>query len=208
MDEPTMNSLVQRLEQLERGNHHLKLILVLVLVVSAALLVMGQTKYGKVTKVIEAEQFVLQDAPGRVRAVLGVIENGGAVLSFMNKDGKMVLGVGVTAKDAPSVELYPDGKRRAALQALSADGPVNLEFTNKQGTAVLGIGVTPNGTPGLSLYGPDWKARAVLQIPNDEDSKFAYVDRYGCIQAELKPPKGQPVMCFFNDSGKLVWSAP
>ena len=71
MNEPSMEIIGQRLSHLERENRRFKYGGVLLLIVIAALIMMGQAKPSKVAKVIEAERFVLKDDEGKVRATLG-----------------------------------------------------------------------------------------------------------------------------------------
>ncbi len=97
MNEPTLE---QRLDRLERENRCLKRAGALALAVIAAVVLMGQATGAKVPKVIEAERFVVRDASGNTRAVLGstVLETTqtGAVekrppssLVLFDKDGKV-----------------------------------------------------------------------------------------------------------------------
>jgi len=88
MNEPTMDKLVQRLDLMEHQNRHLKRIGSLVLVVIAAVVLMGQAKSSKVAKVIEAEKFVVRDMSGKVRAALQISAEGGPSLDLYDKNGK------------------------------------------------------------------------------------------------------------------------
>ena len=120
MNEPTMDPLARRLDQVERENRWLKQAGVLALAVIAAVVLMGQAASklappGKPGKVIGAEQFIVHDARGGVRATLGTLPDGtvrlvlydrgnpgdtrvilsagpegSPVLSFSDKDGKII----------------------------------------------------------------------------------------------------------------------
>lgn len=69
MNEPTRDTLTQRLDRLERQNWRLKQMAGLILVGIAALVLMGEAL--PKSRTVEAEEFVLKDASGRVRAILG-----------------------------------------------------------------------------------------------------------------------------------------
>jgi len=75
MNEPTMETLARRLDRVERENRRLKRSGVVALAVIAAVGLMGQATKGKVAKVIEAEKFIVRDASGKVRGVLGAHED-------------------------------------------------------------------------------------------------------------------------------------
>ncbi len=81
MTEPTMETLAQRLDRVERENRSLKQAGVVALVVIAAVVLMGQATWklappGKPGKVVGAEQFIVHDARGGVRATLGTLPDG------------------------------------------------------------------------------------------------------------------------------------
>ena len=81
MNEPTMETLARRLDKVERENQRLKRSGVVALAVIAAIVLMGQAASklappGKPGKVVGAEQFIVHDARGGVRATLGTLPDG------------------------------------------------------------------------------------------------------------------------------------
>ncbi len=81
MIEPTMETLERRLDRVERENRWLKRAGVIALAVIAAVVLMGQGMRktpppGKPGKIVGAEQFIVHDARGGVRAELGTLPNG------------------------------------------------------------------------------------------------------------------------------------
>ncbi len=81
MIDPTMKTLARRLDKVERENRWLKRSGVVALAVIAAIVLMGQAASklappGKPGKVVGAEQFIVHDARGGVRAELGTLPNG------------------------------------------------------------------------------------------------------------------------------------
>jgi hypothetical protein len=97
MDELALESLAKRVERLERVNRWLGLRMVLV-VLGLAWLVWALTRHG----VVEARRFILLDAQGSPRAVLGMSSAG-------SHGGKPSIGI-----------LDPRGKVRASLGYLWA----------------------------------------------------------------------------------------
>ena len=103
MGELTMETLAKRLGRLERENRCLKLAGALVLVLVAAVVLMGQGTSdfpppGKPGYVVAAEHFILHDARGGVRAELGTLPGGTVRLILYDRgygEGRhVVLGVG------------------------------------------------------------------------------------------------------------------
>ncbi len=81
MNEPTMETLARRLDRVERENQRLMRIGAVALAVIVAVVLMGQATWklappGKPGKVVGAEQFIVHDARGGVRAVLGTLPDG------------------------------------------------------------------------------------------------------------------------------------
>ncbi len=81
MSEATIESLARRVDKVERENRWLKRAGVIALAVIAAIVLMGQAASklappGKPGKVVGAEQFIVHDARGGVRAVLGTLPDG------------------------------------------------------------------------------------------------------------------------------------
>src|SRR3990172_7128596 len=62
-------NIAERLDRLERENRWWKRVVIVILVIVGSVGLMGQTPSGR--RVVEAERFVLKDADGRIRGVLG-----------------------------------------------------------------------------------------------------------------------------------------
>jgi hypothetical protein len=127
MNETSLDALTQRVDRLERENHRLKRTEILVIVAFGALALMGQTMpNGKVAKVIEAERFVLRDARGRERAVLGMVADKIA-----------------RASTDPSLDFYAvDGVRRVRLGISPFWSDPSLDFYAKDGGDRISLGVS------------------------------------------------------------------
>ncbi len=81
MSEPTMETLARRLDRVERENRRLKRAGIVAVAGIAAIVLMGQAASklappGKPGKVVGAEQFIVHDARGGVRATLGTLPDG------------------------------------------------------------------------------------------------------------------------------------
>ena len=133
MNEPTMNSMVQRLDRLERENRWLKRIGALVVVGIAAVVLMGQAKPSKVAKVIEAEEIIIRDKNKQMRvsiSSLGIHVLNAEEVTSVYSDGitlgtrKLQLMVLSNTSTGPSISLRDrQGNTRALL------GRASLGFT-------------------------------------------------------------------------------
>ena len=208
MNEPTMETLVRRLDRVERENQRLKQAGVVALVVIAAVVLMGQATTNKVAKVVEAEKFVLRDADGKGRARLESLPSGLVRLALLDKDENVqsVLGVGV---GRPSLVLA--GRNNKTILTTS--------FLSISGKSRLTLAVLPSGVQSLALTDNTGRTRAELAIEVDGSSTFGLFDRTGTARAVLgstslesetgvieKRPESSLVL--FGNDGKGIWSAP
>ena len=146
-----LRDVAKRLERLEKQNRKLKYAGAAALVLVSAVLLMGQA--APVPETIEARQFIVRDADGKARAVLGVTEAGGS-LGLCDADGNARALLGVT-ETGPTLWLHDaDGTTRALLVAAEAGAVLGLHDPNGTLRAVLTI--VKEG-PGLLLYDADGK---------------------------------------------------
>ncbi|MEE8492448.1 MAG: tetratricopeptide repeat protein [Nitrospirales bacterium] len=185
MNKPTMDTLVRRLERVERENHTWRWVGSVVLVGMAALVLMGQATPTKVAKVVEAEKFVLRDSSGKIRAGLSVGSDGKVGLAFADKDGKIRAGLGITSDGSPGLALADkDGTRRAGL-AIGVDGTVRLDLADKDGKPRAELAVLDYGSPVLFLRNNDGTPRALFGFIADRSPTITLTDKEGKPRAEL-----------------------
>jgi hypothetical protein len=153
MNEPRPRALTDRVEALERRSRRLALAGAALLLALVALVTMGQARPGGRT--VEAERFVVKDARGRPRALLGM-------------DG-----------DVSALNLYDrDGRARAALH-VAADGTGRLGFYDRDGKSRVILDVAPDGVSTVGFYDREGKAHAQLQVAADGSPVLGFFDREG-----------------------------
>ena len=181
---PDMQSVLERLEKLERQNRWLKRLGVLGFLVACAVLLMAQTKPQNVHfEKVEARQFVLRDAAGRARAYLDAQDSptGVAGLTLYGGDGKLRAALTLQGNE-PSVVFYDARGPRAGF---SASG-LTIRDTNLK--LRLALQLYERG-PSLNLY--DGESEIVpgamldltddgprLMLYNTSDSSMAYLSAY------------------------------
>ena len=154
-DESNLQSILQRLECVERENRRLKRLGLAAAIVVGALLFMAQAAP---RRTIEAQSFVLKDASGRARADLSMAA--GDIPTLSMRDGKGDPRVTLGAGDNPSLTMSnPDNSER--IQLFVSPDVYGLTLSNAQVNRV-GVGVW-KGAPGLTLYDESqkvvWSAR-------------------------------------------------
>jgi hypothetical protein len=125
--------------------------LVLLLLGAVGLAAIGQAR----PTVIEAQRFVVKDARGKPRVIVG------------------------TFGETSAVNLYDrDGRARAILQ-VSADGGSRLAFHDRETKSRAVIYVDPDAATTVGFYGGDQRARAQLIVTADGDATVGLFDRDG-----------------------------
>ena len=127
MKETMMETLVRRLENVERENRRLKRLGALVLALVASVMLMGHVF---TDRVVEAERFVLVDSGGETRAVLAVAK-GGSGLYLYDANETIRAGLVGGVADETGLRLYDtQGNGRAMLTLKTDDSPA-LAFADK-----------------------------------------------------------------------------
>jgi hypothetical protein len=139
------------MDKLERQNRRLKLIGTVVMVLAAAVLLMGQASQ---KKTVEANEFILKDTTGKTRARLGI---------------------GATGPDLAMFDT--EGKARASLEVENdTTGTVTL-YKDSSGKDVVAHNSYGGGA--LKMFDREGKARVILEVKNDIKENVQFKDGSG-----------------------------
>jgi hypothetical protein len=211
--QPDVKSLFERIERLERQNRWIKRMGTVAVLSVAVLLVSGQAKVDT-KKIVEANEFVLKDTNGAVRARLG-------------------MGLVFTMKNGPSLVLYDgDGVQQRVWVAtsegqaqinLTSSGPLTSFTTSsmwagvpekdRNGTAHLGDGsgvaiTGPAGVVRMSLDGPLVGGPQIgLQDKQGYETDIGKTDLVFTNSGKKQQTSTASVVMFDRDK-KVLWSAP
>ena len=188
MDASANAGLLRRLEQLERSNRRLKILGVVVLLGLGGIGVLGQVR--PPAQIVEAQEFIVKDANGHVRARLGSYTAGA------------------------SLTLYHDAGR-ATLMASAGRGPgAHLSLADGSGK-IRGLLLLSQEAAGLYLSsvdatGPPRSPRAVFEVLNQGTGGFAFYDKSGHTRALVGSigDDGAAVAVLQDREGKTVWKVP
>jgi hypothetical protein len=147
MDSPTLDNVLQRLDRLEQENRRTNRQcrrwrrVATVSLLGAVVLTIGGANLADVSKVIEAERFVLRDRSGAKRIQLSVDADGTARQDFCDKDGKTLM------------KLF-----------VKPDGTPQQDFNDQGGRHLISLAVMPDGTVAQNLCACDLKAPPPQQV--------------------------------------------
>ncbi|MGI9179285.1 MAG: hypothetical protein ACR2H9_02055 [Longimicrobiaceae bacterium] len=117
------------------------------LVITSVMLVMMQAREGRVAEVVQARRFVLRDADGHIRGLMGVHNDGSSRVILQDRDG-----------------------RERLKMTLLPDGSPGLSFTDREGRSRAVLGLLSDETSTLVFANRSGKTRAVLGLSPDESS--------------------------------------
>ncbi len=103
--ERTVQALAERLTRLEAQNRRFRKAGIAALVLASAVAVMGQAR---TSRVLEANEFVLKDSSGAVRASLSVDRTNGPILTFYRD--KYHISASLAGGDEPFLALFRSGR--------------------------------------------------------------------------------------------------
>jgi hypothetical protein len=139
MNEQTMETLVIRLESLERENRRLKRAGAVALAAITALVLMAQATPAGVAKLVEAEQFVLRNSSGDTRAVLAVGPDGSVGLGLSDEAGTARAWLSLGPQGSPSFALFDRASRPRATLRLWPDGVPRLALNDQDGNVIWSV---------------------------------------------------------------------
>lgn len=152
MDAKCLERLAERVGDLERQNRLLKRIGVLLMMGSAVLIVVG-TGLVKAPRQVEAQQFIVRDESGRVRARLAANRDGTPSLVLLDDQGRELVGLRTLPDRTSMLNFSSQNELRMALTS-GSDGSAALNiFGRKHRGGGLALWVDSMGTATLARNG-------------------------------------------------------
>jgi hypothetical protein len=161
MDPIVANELRSRLDRWDREKRVLGWVGLAIVLATAGVLV-HSTRFGRKSKVIEAQEFVMRDSEGRVRARLGLHPDGSPHLALFDTNGRhQALLVGMRDETA-SLSLFEQGHVRLVAEA-EGDAHSAVRLFDRDHRVATGLYLGSDSATGLSLRSGDREAGWVLK---------------------------------------------
>jgi len=164
-----VQGLANRVEKLERQNRRMKQAGTIILILAAAVVLMGQAPG---TRTVEANEFVLRDADGRIRGWLGVRDDNPG-LSLYGANGKPQVWLSAQP-GGPLFSLYDIQERQRIMITAPEETPV-IGFYDKNGKGRGALGMSGD-TPSLLLVHSEGKMRVLLDAARENPGLALYDD--------------------------------
>ncbi len=214
-------SLITRVNRLEKENRRMKLAGLLVLVGIAAVIVMGQAEPSRVAKVIEAEKFVLRDTSGITRAVLGTIDPSGwaGLILFDKNPYRRSISLGTPD---PFLQFHTKEGNGVRVRLGATDTAMGLAVTDKNAAVGVSLGVLihTKSYPALQLMDSNNQIRASFRLESSGKPSLSLNDTEGRSRATLGytelettgtgtvTKQSESSLVLFDKDGKVIWAAP
>jgi|SRR5215469_3467139 len=200
-----LSRIMSRLEQVEKENRTLKSLGTVILLALGAALLMGQSRTGRT---VEAENFVLRDNRGNVRATLGIELEDRPTLTF--KDARGLPLVSLAGGDDPFLTLKREGGQEQVQIGVNKDLYGLAIYGEPKGAIKgtrVGLGVW-KGIPSLTLYDENGNERAAVQTEQSGPSlRLSDVNGKGRVELSMASSDMHlPGLTLFDKGGKSIAS--
>lgn len=206
------NPIEQRIERLEKQLRLFKQIAAGVSLLLVCVIVMGQTPS---QRIVEANQFILRDNNGKVRARLSMNDQGSPEMTLLDEEGKprLKLESSVTPFGGGSVRVFDrQGKLRVFITS-----PLLGESDRSDLPRIAGLPEGSGGSisllnsqdrPGTTLAAGDIWVNGGIRLEDDQ-GYAAWLGRTGLLSgSETRTRNAASIALVDNIKRKVVWHAP
>lgn len=197
-------SLHERMENIEKQNRQLKRSMAfLVLALLFGFFLIGATKglqdgnFRQVT----AEKIAIIDSSGHEQIIIGS-ENDRTGIRILNKDGKRVLGLGVTDKGESGI-LVADAQGRPRIGLGMDEGVPGVALVNEQGKKILALGGDETGY-GFVVMDENERQRAGLGYKQGFTGIMIFDDQGQYVRGMVREADGRHYFSYADENGKEV----
>jgi len=151
----------------------------------------GQGRSGAPSgRAVEAEQFVVKDASGNVRAQLGCDRSGNPLLQIIDADGRLRIAIGVY-EGTPGVRLFDrEHQARVELSVVAEGDAVALSLNDGAGTRRVKVACAGDSSE-VQLLDAVGVLRVLACVEPEEGSVVLLYDLDGREGAALVVPEGE-----------------
>ena len=175
------NTLLKRLEKLERGNQRLKIVVTSVFCVLIAMILLGATKW---EKEIATESLNIVDENGNEVAGFIASTFGCGLNFFQPKEfGDMRLWMGMT-KEGPAVSFFNSNRDKSMEMKLTRKGEPGICFFDSDGKLRILLYVLDK-RPGITFFDSNQKQRITIAVV-EEGPGIVLFDSNGNIIESLQ----------------------
>ena len=198
-------TLQGRLETIEKQNRCLKSLMVILVLSVLALAVMGAKagpRDGHFRQIIAEEISIVDDA-GQELILIGFRKEAGTGIRILNKAGKRIVGIGITADEGGSGILVADKEGRPRIGMGMDEGVPSLAMVNERGKKTMAMGGDERGY-GLVVMDENEVERVGLGFKEGNTGVLLYDDNGQYVRGMIRQKDGTHYNSYVDENGKEV----
>jgi hypothetical protein len=194
-DRRDLKELQDRLSRLEEQNHRFKQLGVAALLIVVSLMLMAQAPS---SKAVEANEFILRDGGGNVRARLSMNE--------ARSGPEMVL---LDEKGRPRIKLegFSESLSGGSVTVFNSQGQLRGLFTGRDNGGGISL-LDTEGHPRTTLFPGDLWIAGGIRL-EDDDGFAAWLGRTNLLyEGEARTASAASLILVDNPHRRVIWKAP
>jgi hypothetical protein len=198
-------TLGERMNRLEKQNRRLKVGMVVLSLSFLSLVLMGAkagVNDGHFRQLI-AEGISIVDDTGREIILIGSKKEEGTGIRILNKVGKRVVGIGITADEGGSGILVADKEGRPRIGMGMDKGIPSLAMTNENEKKILAMGGDMKGY-GLVVMDENEVERVGMGFNKGDTGVVIYDDKGQYVRGMIRQKNGTHYMSYVDENGKEI----
>jgi hypothetical protein len=193
------------MNRLEKKNRQLKTCMALLSISFLALVLMGAKAGlhdGHFRQII-AEGISIVDDTGREIILIGSKKEEGTGMRILNKAGKRVVGIGITADEGGSGILVADKEGRPRIGMGMDEGVPSLAMTNENEKKILAMGGDMMGY-GFVVMDENEVERAGMGVKEGNVGVVIYDDKGQYVRGMIRQKNGTHYTSYMDENGKEI----
>jgi hypothetical protein len=198
-------TLSERMNRLEKQNRRLKTCMAVLSISFLAIVLMGAkagVHDGHFRQVI-AEGISIVDDTGREIILIGSKKEEGTGMRILNKAGKRVVGIGITADEGGSGILVADKEGRPRIGMRMDEGVPSLAMTNENEKKILAMGGDMMGY-GFVVMDENEVERAGMGVKEGNVGVVIYDDKGQYVRGMIRQKNGTHYTSYMDENGKEI----
>jgi len=198
-------TLSERMNRLEKQNRRLKTCMAVLSVSFLAIVLMGAkagVHDGHFRQVI-AEGISIVDDAGREIILIGSKKEDGTGMRILNKAGKRIVGIGITADEGGSGILVADKEGRPRIGMGMDEGVPSLAMTNENEKKILAMGGDMMGY-GFVVMDENEVERAGMGVKEGNVGVVIYDDKGQYVRGMIRQKNGTHYTSYVDENGKEI----
>ncbi|MBZ0135038.1 MAG: hypothetical protein K8I27_01540 [Planctomycetes bacterium] len=156
---------------------------------------------------VEAQEFVIKNKDGKVRARIGVDENDSGSIMLYDKEGKLRATLANDSNDYYGLRLHYSWNEKVGAELVAGrSNDAELKFSNEEGESRMRIYLGPKHDAGIAVNRADGKNAFNMESIDDSFSMYASGKDYKPRFSLRYTDEGETTMSLYDAAGTAKWT--